>query len=217
MSKNARLIAAGILGGGGATPWYLAGGAPTPIAVWWAKGAASVAASQVNLVNPGTYDLTSGLAPVLEASGWVGANRAWATGIVPALTYTIAVRVSGQNDAIRTMAGCTSSASQNFYIRNSGSGNVNWQCGNNNVYVACFAAAAVIVMAGKTTFYNGTQQTTIAAGGTDPTHEIYLMALNSGGSTSSTMTQGHMQGAAVWNSTLTPAQAIAVSVAMAAL
>lgn len=54
-----------------AVPWYLAGGAPTPIAVYQPKGAASLAASYVNLVNPGTYDAAPGVAPVLDASGWV--------------------------------------------------------------------------------------------------------------------------------------------------
>ena len=51
--------------------WWLAGGAPTPIAVYQPKGAASLAASYVNLANPGTYDAAPGTAPTLDASGWV--------------------------------------------------------------------------------------------------------------------------------------------------
>lgn len=48
--------------GGGAPPipWYLAGGAPTPVGAYQAKGAASYAASLVNLANPGINDLTEG-------------------------------------------------------------------------------------------------------------------------------------------------------------
>lgn len=49
-------------------PWYLTGGiaAANCIGAYQAKGAASQAASYVNLVTPGTYDLTEGSAP----GGW---------------------------------------------------------------------------------------------------------------------------------------------------
>ena len=54
-----------------AVPWYLAGGAPAPIAAYQPKGAASLAASYVNLANPGTYDAAPGVAPThASATGW---------------------------------------------------------------------------------------------------------------------------------------------------
>lgn len=52
-----------------AAPWYLAGGAPTPIAVYQPKGAASLAASYVNLANPGTYDAAADV-PGYGAPTW---------------------------------------------------------------------------------------------------------------------------------------------------
>ena len=50
------------MGKGPSIPWYLKGGIPKAncIAAYQPKGAASYAASKVNLVNPGTYNLTDG-------------------------------------------------------------------------------------------------------------------------------------------------------------
>jgi hypothetical protein len=55
------------------TPWYLAGGvyAANCVAAYQAKGAADYATSKVNLANPGTHDLTDGVAPAFsDATGW---------------------------------------------------------------------------------------------------------------------------------------------------
>ena len=53
--------------------WWLTGGiaAANCIAAYQPKGAASLAASYVNLANPGTNDATVGVAPTLAAGGWV--------------------------------------------------------------------------------------------------------------------------------------------------
>lgn len=54
-------------------PWYLAGGvsAANCIAAYQAKGAASYAASKINLINPGTYNLIDGVSPTWDAiNGW---------------------------------------------------------------------------------------------------------------------------------------------------
>jgi len=201
----------------GGVPWYLAVGV-TPLAVWVAKGAASLAASKVNLVTPGIHDLTDGVAPTLQADGWLGNSSAYLfTDIVPTLTYTLAIRVSGQNDAIRAHGGVSSSATQNFLIRNSGAGNVNFQNGNQQVYAAAFATNEVVVIAGKTVFVNGVQQTSVSAGGSNPTHVITLIGYNNAGVITARLSQGNMQAAAIWNTTLTPAQALVVSASMALL
>ena len=53
-------------------PWWLAGGAPMPVAAYQPIGAASLADSYVNLVNPGTYDAAPGAAPTWDAAnGWI--------------------------------------------------------------------------------------------------------------------------------------------------
>lgn len=86
------------------TPWYLTGGAPTPIAVYQADGAANLAASQVNLVNPGTYNLVTapGLSiPTWDAiNGWDVTGKAWDTGIIPAASYSTIVSYTDQTNSI---------------------------------------------------------------------------------------------------------------------
>lgn len=55
----------------GRVPWYRAGGAPMPVAAYQPKGAASYAASLVNIANPGTYNATEGVAPSwATGTGW---------------------------------------------------------------------------------------------------------------------------------------------------
>lgn len=53
-------------------PWYLPTGvsAANVLAAYHPKGAASLAASYVNKANPGTYNLSPGNAPILDAYGW---------------------------------------------------------------------------------------------------------------------------------------------------
>lgn len=72
-----RIRKMGYPGGGvaatAAAPWYLSGGidASACVAAYKAIGAASAAASYVNLANPGTYDLTTTAAPAFAAeTGW---------------------------------------------------------------------------------------------------------------------------------------------------
>jgi len=73
----------------GAAWWEVAG--KTCIAAYQAKGAASYAASKVNLANPGTYDATEGVAPTWDAAtGWTfnGTDQYLNTGRQPGLTGT---------------------------------------------------------------------------------------------------------------------------------
>ena len=54
--------------GGGAKWWQVPGA--TCVAAYQPKGAADLAASYVNLANPGTYNAAPGVAPTLAAGGW---------------------------------------------------------------------------------------------------------------------------------------------------
>lgn len=79
--------------------WEVSG--KTCLAAYQPKGAASYAASKVNLANPGTYDCTEGDAPSwASATGWTfSGSNILSTGITVASTdWTIAVHmnVTGQ-------------------------------------------------------------------------------------------------------------------------
>lgn len=81
-----------------ASSWWLAGGiaAANCIAAYQPKGAASYAASKVNLANPGTYDATDGDAyPTWDASGWAGvgaSSQFLRTGVIPKINYSFIIR-----------------------------------------------------------------------------------------------------------------------------
>lgn len=63
-----------------AVPWYLSGGiaAANCIVAYQPKGAASLAASYVNLANPGTYNAEPGSAPSFDTTiGWTFTTSTW--------------------------------------------------------------------------------------------------------------------------------------------
>ena len=72
--------------------WWLAGGIhPSQVvAAYQPKGAASLAASYVNLANPGTNDAQVGVAPGLDSSGWVFTGTEKLLG--PNVSPTVVVR-----------------------------------------------------------------------------------------------------------------------------
>lgn len=81
-------------------PWYLSGGiaAANCIAAYQPKGAADLAASYVNLANPGTYDCTTSAAPAFATeSGWTfdGSGKFLDTGITHVNSWTYIIRCYG--------------------------------------------------------------------------------------------------------------------------
>jgi len=92
--------------------WWDVSGA-TCLAAYQPKGAASLAASYVNLANPGTYSATPGVAPTLAAGGWVHTGTEYlSSGITPAndQTAVIAVIFSGVTGNRRVSVGAQTGA-----------------------------------------------------------------------------------------------------------
>ena len=77
-----------------------------------AKGAASLAASYINLANPGTYDAAPGTAPSFDtATGWTFAaasSQYLTTGIVFGVNWTILVRVGSATQSFGYLIGAQS-------------------------------------------------------------------------------------------------------------
>jgi len=202
------------------TIWYMAGGAPAPISFWDAVNAASLAASKVNLINPGTYDLTGAGAtpPTWSTAGWEGTGTGYLqTGIVPALSYTFAFRVTGVDNTFEGIAGCIGS-SKNFYTRNTGENNVNIGIGAGGDYLAAYNTNMRIIFTNGLCSINGVQ-TALTVGAGNPTTEIYLLAYNSSGASAAfPMDAGdRMLEALVWDQSLTSSQMTAIDAAWAAL
>lgn len=103
--------------------WWLSGGinAANCVAAYQPKGAASYAASKVNLANPGTYNAEDGTAyPTWDATnGWIfnsALSQRLNTGIVPSDTYTLIIRFSNASTGFLAGRG-DSSTNDRFGIR----------------------------------------------------------------------------------------------------
>lgn len=197
-----------------ASSWWLSGGigAANCIAAYAPKGAADLASSYINLANPGTYNAAPGVAPTFNtADGWTfnGTTQYLTCGIVPALTWSMIIRLSaGQGTATgKTTAGVYHSTTQSFLIQPHGdfAGEYEFWNGNTLRLTGGQKNSGVFCVAGKGAYYDGANVGTITAGGTNPTNAIYIGALNFGGTAINLF--GHkIQAFAIYNTTLTAGQ-----------
>lgn len=147
--------------GGSAVPWYMLVG--TPLAAYQPKGAASQAASYINVVNPGVHDLTVGNAPAWAANtGWTftrASSHYLISTIVPATGYSVLVQISGGvpgGGNAYCALGCSQSGSSRFFglFPNNGGGSVGYHMGD-PLNVAPNVAAANLGLAGQQGYRNG--------------------------------------------------------------
>ena len=153
-----------------AADWWLAGGAPTPIAVYQPKGAASLAASYVNLANPGTYDAAPGTAPTLDASGLVfnGTNQYLTTGITPGTdqSWSMLARFSGASGNCNFIGTYRDDGGAAIFGLNSYSdGNAmryyHNDVGSDALVVAPSLSSGVSAIAGRTAYRNGVAESSL--------------------------------------------------------
>lgn len=134
------------------------------MAAYQPVGAASLAASYVNLQNPGTYDAAPGVAPTFDtAEGWVfnGSTQWLDSGITRGSGYTMIVRVYATSDGV-PMGGLDTRI---VYMRVRGTDIVSINDGQIVVAPNALSTELVIGMAGKVCYRNGSTIGTIA--GTD--------------------------------------------------
>ena len=206
-------------------PWWLAGGAPEPVAVYQPIGAASLAASYVNLANPGTFDAAPGVAPTwASGTGWEfdGTTQYLMTGVVHAQGWLMIARITPQgwplnqyaagarsSTSTRLELGIGFSVSRNVFIVSHGGALVTGSGTNGTNYVlAATQGAGYIdgVTVGSPGAWDGTNTRAIAIGATN----------NDG--TISNWWNGTVQAVAIYASSTDHAVWVpAVSAAMAAL
>ena len=205
---------------GRAVDWWRAGGAPEPVAVYQPIGAASLAASYVNLANPGTFDAAPGGAPTLGAAGWTfnGSTQFLTTGIIPTndQQFSMITRFSGATIGINsTVAGMFNNSIRQFRLLNASAGaGVVYSNGTQNQSLPELAAG-VLAIAGNQGYRNGMADVTVTDWGGAATRDVYVAATNSG--VANQFLNGNIQAIAIYSSTLTAPQVAAVSAAMAAL
>lgn len=215
--------------GGAVIPWYLLGGvtAAQCVAAYQPKGAASLAASYINLNNPGTNDAAPGTAPSFAAAtGWgfaAASTQYLKTGITPAAvsgysTYSMIVQFSGLSGVRLGMCGCGpgwNNATNAFAI-------MYWQ-GSLRQYinggfksVAATESAGNYCLASREGFYNGASDGTWTGGSLTTPAEIYIGALNNAGTPAVYGTMNILS-LAIYSITLSSTQVGLIAPAMAAL
>lgn len=212
---------------------------PAPVGNWWEpttglftclaayqpKGAADLAASYINLANPGTNDAAPGDAPTFNAAtGWTfnGSNDYLLTGITPATGYTLAVRIANytSTSSNRTAIGSGSSSANGLEIRPV------WGSGSNAFWVHGSGTASgaenptgVLVLAGQSAYLNGVLLSSAIGAATLTSNSgltIGVKAYNSG-ATRVNYLAADVLAVAIYSTTLDATQVAEVSAAMAAL
>lgn len=213
----------GLAAAAAAGNWWEAGGATGCVAAYQPKGAASLAASYVNLANPGTYDAAPGTAPTFDsATGWTfdGATQYLTTGYGPSsgATWAAVVRFSNvTNSSVRVPLGATSSGSYYAVIPRNFGATVQYGSGS-GVANGATARSLVGVMAvsGANGYFNGVLDTASISLGASSLGALFIGAANNGGSPAN-IYGGNIEAIAIYNTAITGPQVAAVSAAIAAL
>jgi hypothetical protein len=215
-----------------AIPWYLSGGitAANCLAAYTPKGAASLAASYDNNAAPGngladgTYDCTLGTAPSFDAAtGWsflATSSQYLKTGFMTVDSNDFSAIVRFSDRSTNGMLFGVVNLLGNLYWfgtqGNNGSNKVAY--GNTGVAIGGAAiASGTLGFAGLKGFKNGSYDVDI--GGTytfTAAREVYVGCRNLNGSPNTYQTV-KIQALAIYNTTLSAPQILAVSTAMAAL
>ena len=200
---------------GGAKPWYQAGGAPKPVGYYKAIGAASYAASKVNLVNPGVNDLTcsSGDMAWTTENGWLGNDsRYLKTGIIPTGSYTVFAYFSDLGKVGSSGLFGANSSGTGMYIYFSDrefTYAANYKTTANMVYLPAYNDG-ILCIAGNKVYYNGIEVGTVATG-YDGTGELVLMAVFSNGTSPAIL---KIKAALVYSSILSATQVALITAQM---
>jgi len=206
-----------------AVPWWLSGGisAANCIAAYQPKGAADLAASYVNLANPGTYNAAPGVSPNFDSAGWVFTGTQWlTTGINPNGTkklYSIFIRVSNIGDTASPQAllGSYDTSLNSLLIFFVANKYQFYSSGGFDSTEVVSSAGGVIGISGANGYVNGINVCTIPDGlNLDLASGVITIA-----STNNTriLKSGKVQAVAIYNTPLTAPQVAALTAAMAAL
>lgn len=160
-----------------ALDWFLAGGAPTPIAVYNVREGGSLAGSYVNIINPGTFNAAPGVAPTWSGvTGWgLNGTQYLLTGIVPAAGYAGLVRVSNITGVNQWAFGCIAGGSNSTFgvVPNRSTNSVLYGQGG-TIEVSPAGTSGVFGVAGQRGYRNGTAEgaSIVAWGGSGETVDI---------------------------------------------
>lgn len=202
--------------------WWLTGGiaAANCIAAYQAKGAASYAASKVNLNNAGTNDAANGAAyPTWDASyGWsftAASLQYLTTPITPASGYSMIIRYTDKAAGNTFICGefYTTKVARFFINPDTAANAVGYGSGS-NLNVAPKLTSGVLAIAGQQGYRDGAADGAAIGNWTGTTpYQIYIGALMISGAAGNFATC-KIQAFAVYNTTVSAAQIAALTTAM---
>lgn len=200
-------------------PWYLAGVVPKTdcIAAYKATGAASYAASKVNLVTPGTYDLADGAAfPTWTAdTGWLfstALTQSLTTGIIPATGGSMLIKFACTSPTGGFwLCGVDIAGNAKFYMANNYSGADRAYGSGGLRSIAGAVNAGSMAILGLQGYLNGVSDGAPTAAWDIPqTNEIGIGCLIDAAGAPSQYYSGYILGMAIYNTVLTEVQLLAV-------
>ena len=212
--------------------WVPTTGSATCVAAYQPKGAASLAASYVNLANPGTYDLTEGVAPTFDAAtGWAfdATTTYLKTGIVPtSYSWSYIVRFSDAGTQIRSAAymigslNATNSKGVGLSPKFSALGNKRLYTNGGYVTGSTFSSDGIMAVAAGDGYLNGIGEGSFSPGSYELMAAFYIGARNDnpfGDSLAMNATGwvGKIQALAIYSTTLDATQVGEITTAMNAL
>jgi hypothetical protein len=201
-----------------AAEWY-----DGAIAAYQPKGAASLAASYVNLANPGTYNAAPGVAPSFDAAtGWgFTTTQFLITGVRMFQPYSVIMRYSGAiaplSNQIPFGIVAVSPSTIIYQLIISSVTTLTFANGSaNNITDVLSSAAGVAAISANKAYFNGAD-TLLDLGGAwafdpNPSGGCYIGARNLNGSKNNGFT-GNIQSFGIWPYTLT-AQEVADKTAL---
>lgn len=210
-----------------AADWWVVPG-KTCVAAYQPIGAASLAASYVNLANPGTYDAAPGVAPTwASATGWTfnGSTQYLTTGITPPRdqTWSLLVRYVEPNWSSTGWESLMGSFStyggySGFLVQGRDAIGLHFWTGTtyNNAF-SVLPLTGVFGFAGTNSYLDGVPGQTTASGPATGNHlSLWIGGLNSSGALAQPV-GGSILACAVYSDTLTAGEVATLSAAMAAL
>lgn len=208
-----------------AYPWA-AGGATGCVAAWIIKGSPSLAASYVNLVSPGTHNAATVTDPAFDYElGWhcTGLAQLSTDLAPPAGTGSAFVRVDSVDASggeVIPFGDYQSGAGKGAFLVGFTATGVEVYNGENNPNGTRTNTPAMVAgvygFAGKAIYRNGVAESTTIPGGNFSNAVIDLCCLNAV-ATHPNKFKGNIMALFVYDNTLSPSAAAAVSAAMAAL
>lgn len=207
-----------------ASDWWLVSG-QTCVAAYQPKGAASLAASYVNLANPGTHDAAPGTAPTFDtATGWTfdaASSQYLTTGVIQQnVNWSIIVRFSGASTS--KMLACligSDNGTYNHHLRQTTNDAVparSYRNGMARLVTGAAAASGIMAYAGAGAYFNGATDGTLPDTAGLSGYEIYLGCLNFSG-TAGQFLIGTIAAIAIYSTTLSAADVAALTARMQAL